>query len=386
MSRTAHLLVLLLLAPATCPAQPPCPGDCDADGAARQVELEEALKLVFDAANVPSCAGADRDGSGEIAVAEILLAVTARAELPEGCIAPVPIARWRALEPLVMGGRQEVGSVALDRAIYVIGGFDDRGRGTTVVERYDVDEDRWTTLAALPNALQHVGAAAAEGQVYSIGGFVGSTFVPTEEVYRYDPDLDEWSALAPLPEPRGALAAVSLRGRIHALGGSTFVGSVATHTMYDPGTGMWTQLAPFPGNGRNHLAAVVLGQEICVVGGRPGEDGGNSDALACWDPDTNDWQGRAPMPTARSGHGAAVIGGRLVALGGEVSASDPGGVFPHVEVYDPRADAWVRLEDMPVPRHGLGVVAISSRLYAPGGATLAGFGASARHDVLEFEF
>jgi N-acetylneuraminic acid mutarotase len=88
------------------------------------------------------------------------------------------------------------------------------------------------------------------------------------------------------------------------------------------------------------------------------------------------------MPTARSGLAAAVLNGRLVVIGGEVNRNDPDGVFPQVEVYDFATDTWRSLDPMPVPRHGIGAAAVADLLYVPGGATEAGFAATAHHDAL----
>ncbi len=234
-------------------------------------------------------------------------------------------------------------------------------------------------------AVNHAGAGVVDGQLYAVGGFAGSSFEPITAVFRYDGAGNEWMSVAPLPSPRGALAVVSAAGRLHALGGSG-PASLTTHSVYDPVADMWMALAPFPGAGRNHLAAVELDGFIYVVGGR--RDGGgqaNSDALDRYDPASNTWTALAPLPTARSGIGAAVLHGRIVVLGGEVNPAAANGVFPHVEMYDPATDTWLRLADMPVPRHGIWAVTLGPRIYVPGGATVAGFRASDHHDALEID-
>jgi hypothetical protein len=40
---------------------------------------------------------------------------------------------------------------------------------------------------------------------------------------------------------------------------------------------------------------------------------------------------------------------------------------------------------MPVPRHGIWTVTVGPRIYVPGGATIAGFDATAHHDALEID-
>jgi N-acetylneuraminic acid mutarotase len=82
------------------------------------------------------------------------------------------------------------------------------------------------------------------------------------------------------------------------------------------------------------------------------------------------------MPTARGGLAAAAMQDRLYVFGGEIP-----GVFPHTEEYDPATNAWRRLADMRTPRHGMGAVTIGTAIHVIGGATRAGFGATAAHEV-----
>jgi N-acetylneuraminic acid mutarotase len=230
--------------------------------------------------------------------------------------------------------------------------------------------------------LHHVGAAVVGPFLFAVGGYVRQTFTPATDVSCYQEAEGRWIAVAPLPQPRAALAAAALDGLVYAVGGSGPSGSVATHTVYDHEMDSWRPLAPLP-TARNHLAAVALDGFLYVSGGRT--DGGgnaNSAALDRYDPATDTWKALAPMPTARSGHAAAVIGGRIVVIGGEVDRNDPDGVFDDVEIYDPARDAWDVLDGMDVPRHGIGAVTIGDLVYVPGGATRAGFAATALHDAL----
>jgi N-acetylneuraminic acid mutarotase len=390
--------VLLVLALAFGAAAHPCAGDCDGDGRVMAAEIARVLAAIFGRSGCPA---ADADGSGTITAADLLGAV--RVQLDGGCLAPTatampmpspsptptaigtPASRWIALPPLPQGPRQEVAVAALDGRILVIGGLTDAGRGSAAVEVYDPVAGEWGLAAALPAARHHVGAATLAGSVYAIGGFRGSSFVPDADGYRYEAPAEGWAAVAPLPRARGALAVAPLDGRLHALGGSAVGGSVADHTIYDPTADQWTTAAPLP-SPRNHLAAVVVGGALYAIGGR--SDGGgnaNSAALERYDPARDAWDGLTPMPTARSGHAAAEIGGRLVVMGGEVNPGRPDGVFVEVELYDPASDRWTVIEPMPVPRHGIGAVAVAALVYVPGGATRAGFGATAHADALRLD-
>ena len=59
-----------------------------------------------------------------------------------------------------------------------------------------------------------------------------------------------------------------------------------------------------------------------------------------------------------------VVGGRLITAGGE----SPTGVFDKVEVYDLSTNSWSAGPPMRTPRHGIGVVAVGSSVYALAGA------------------
>jgi hypothetical protein len=59
-------------------------------------------------------------------------------------------------------------------------------------------------------------------------------------------------------------------------------------------------------------------------------------------------------------------------------------VFPHHEVYDPKADRWTRLPDMPIPVHGVtGLVYVNGWTHLPGGGTrMGGRSGSTHHQVV----
>jgi N-acetylneuraminic acid mutarotase len=265
----------------------------------------------------------------------------------------------------------------------VVGGFTATGAGSAAVEAYDTAANRWERAADLPARRNHAGAAALDGFLYVVGGFVGSSFTPASDVYRFDPSTGDWSSRASLPAPRGALALAALGGRLYATGGSGAAGSLTDHAVYDPDADQWTGLEPLP-SARNHLAAAVVDGYLYVIGGRRDGSGNmNATAVDRYDPDTDAWSARVPMPTARSGHAVAVLDGRIVVMGGEVNLDNPPTyVFPEVEVYDPAADRWIALDPMPVPRHGIGAATVGDLIYVPGGATHAGFDATAHSDAL----
>jgi hypothetical protein len=79
----------------------------------------------------------------------------------------------------------------------------------------------------------------------------------------------------------------------------------------------------------------------------------------------------------------ATCDGGLVAIGGEDIRGVQDRTFAEVETWDPGSAAWGRLADLPVGRHGLGVVAVGSLVLAIGGGTDAGLSASDTVEVLD---
>ncbi len=262
---------------------------------------------------------------------------------------------------------------AHDNKVYVIGGFDGMGVGVARVDIFDASNNQWRQGPSLPIPLQHAAAASAGGKIYSIGGFLGSSFTATDAVFELDPNQVMWVEKAPLPSARGALAAVEIEGRIYAAGGTEVNGADSNRlTVYDPATDQWTELAPMP-TFRNHLAAGAIAGKLYVIGGRSP----NLATLEVYDPGTDQWETATPMPTARSGLAAAVFQDLLFVFGGEIP-----GVFNQTEVYDPLVDAWFSLAPMPLPRHGIGAAVVGNRIIIPGGGVVAGFGATGLCDEI----
>ncbi len=280
---------------------------------------------------------------------------------------------WRDLPPLP-SPRQEVAVTVLGEEVYVLGGLTPGG-ATNGVAVLDTRTGGWSEGPALPRVLHHGAAATVDGRVYSIGGFLGTSFSPTSEVFRLDPQQGGWDTVAPLPAPRGALAAAVIDGRIYAAGGNgPGGGDTASLFRYHPATDQWETLAPMP-TPRNHHAAAAIDGRLYVVAGR--RFASNLPALEIYDPATGRWETGPPLPTARSGIAAVNFRGLLFVLGGEIPV-----VFDEVEVFDPAAGAWFALTPMPLPRHGIGAAVVGNRILVPGGATVVGFGSTAMSDEL----
>jgi N-acetylneuraminic acid mutarotase len=279
---------------------------------------------------------------------------------------------WASLA-LMIEPRQEVGVAAIGSRMFVAGGFRANGSTASTLEVYDVPANAWSMAAPMPTAVHHPGAAAVNGRLYLLGGALASG-ASTPVVQEYDPARNAWALRAPMPSARNAVVTGVHGGRIYVAGGAPGGRELAA---YDPAADRWETLAPMP-TPRNHVAGGFVGDRLFAVGGRPPNTLAANEAF---DALARTWAARAPLPTGRSGHAAAVVRGCLYVFGGEGNAARSDGVFPQNEAYDPRTDTWQSLAAMPTPRHGMGAVAVGDRIFLAGGATVAGFGATAAHEV-----
>ena len=68
--------------------------------------------------------------------------------------------------------------------------------------------------------------------------------------------------------PRGSVGAATVDGKIHVIGGRGLDGVVvATHEVFDPQTGQWSEAAPLP-TPRDHLVVIAVDGKIHAIGGR----------------------------------------------------------------------------------------------------------------------
>jgi N-acetylneuraminic acid mutarotase len=281
---------------------------------------------------------------------------------------------WAALDDAPTA-RQEVAAAVVDGRIWVVGGFVGR-EGSTLVEVYDPAADAWEAGPDLPHAVHHAMAAELGGELIVAGGYTDGPggWVPTNRAFVLRGGA--WEELAPMPEARGAGAAASAGGRLVVVGGTGGDGGHVGPVAVFDGEG-WTAGAAIP-TLRDHLAAASDGTAVYAVGGRVGGLDRNLAALERYDPAADAWEELPDMPTPRGGLGAAFAGGRLVVVGGE----SPDGTNEEVEAFEPAGARWTALADLPTPRHGLGVAVVGDTLYVLVGGTVPGFGADATVESL----
>ena len=280
--------------------------------------------------------------------------------------------RWITRAPLLTP-RQEMPLALLNGKIYVAGGLKIFGVGTNIMEVFDPSTNSWSIGPSLFLPVHHTGLTNHKGVLYLMGGYGGSGFTPTDEIFVLHLDSSDWKSVGSMPIRRGAHVIESYGDKIYVVGGVTPQGVSNVTMSYDPVTLEWETLSPMP-TPREHLASTVLDSLIYVVGGRdftPDGGPGNVASLEAYSPNTDRWYKLESMPTARGGLAVASMNGKLYAFGGEIP-----GVFSKSEEYDPKTNTWIQVEDMATPRHGMGAVTVEDTIFIIGGAEAQGFGVS----------
>jgi hypothetical protein len=123
---------------------------------------------------------------------------------------------------------------------------------------------------------------------------------------------------------------------------------------YDSAADRWEVLPPAPIAGRIGASAVWTGREVLFWGGQ-GEPGNTLADGAAYDPAARRWRSLPAAPIGgRSGHQAVWTGNEMVVWGGLGRCCPIDSVLhdPAASAYDPAADRWRRIGDVPPPWSG----------------------------------
>jgi N-acetylneuraminic acid mutarotase len=276
----------------------------------------------------------------------------------------------------LLEANSEMAVAEVNGKVYVLGGYPSSRQVQTTVQVYDPATDTWELGTPLPLPLHHPVIVGVAGKLHSFGGQTNSG--DTNRTLVYDPEGDRtWRDLRPMPTARGAGAAAVIGDVVYVVGGRPPAGNA--FEAYDIGEDTWTPLPDLPQTfpHRNHLAAAAIAGKVYVAGGR--HSGGSfadplTDSLDVYDPAMGAWQQRAPMLRPRGGNNGIAAFGCFHVWGGEgANIGAPNNVFPDHDVYDPIADRWTRLADLPTPVHGVtGAAFLDGLIYMPGGGTRQG--------------
>jgi N-acetylneuraminic acid mutarotase len=277
--------------------------------------------------------------------------------------------------------RTEVTGAILKDDIYVIGGFDETGQVTGVVEVYNITNNTWTKATSLPEPLHHTAAASYNGKIYVVGGYT-ATGSPSNKLFIYDPVWDKWQEGKPMPTARGALNVNFINGTLYAIGGASDR-PLNSNEAYDASRDTWTSKALMP-TARHHAGSAVVDGKIFVIGGRISGSLENISVNEAYDPEQDKWiTNLEDMPSTRSGIAGAASpvnsSSNIYVFGGE----EPSKTFNNNEKYDAKTNKWTIEPPMPTARHGLAAAVFTegNKIYVIGGGPQPGLSVSGANEI-----
>lgn len=230
------------------------------------------------------------------------------------------------------------GLEVLDGKIYLLGGLDNGSAGQ--VQIYDIATDSWSVGTPMPWNGGSCVTALIDGLMYVGGGNLQGAGTAANFAV-YDPVADSWTSLGAMPTAVNHAASGTDGSRLFVFGGRQGMNvpqpGFSDVQVYDPVTNSWATSAagdvaamPLPRGGTGR--AVFAQGEFYVIGG---EDDVNAfDEVQVYDPVADTWRQDRPLPTPRHGIYPALFEGRIFVLGGGLTA---GFGFSNVsEVLSPR--------------------------------------------------
>jgi hypothetical protein len=252
--------------------------------------------------------------------------------------------------------RKRVGGVEKD-FLYAFGGFayskdhNPRWKSLDLIERYDVQADRWEVVGHMPRPRSSNVVAQVGTRVYLIGGWDSTPRSDNDCEGRFLREIDvfdlETEACSPspylLPDPlRRAFSGVVMGDEIVLVGG---LGQGSSHfdlldrvTAFNPVTGWWRELPrlPFP---TFAPATGAIGNEVFVFGGMfktGAEDYAYVNHVFCLKPGADRWQHTGRYLTEAKGFSVVVAlgNGALGILGGHAYQNGTDGPVRTFEVFE----------------------------------------------------
>ena len=275
--------------------------------------------------------------------------------------------------PLAPNPRSEVAAALVSGEIVVVGGFRQVGGNSARVDEFSPVRQTWRRLPDLPIAVDHSTAAGYRGRLYVAGGY-RSDRAPSREAFVFGGR--SWRRLPPMPYPRAAAGAAFARGKLYVMGGIGANGLARAGLEYDPAKRRWRTIpGPTP---REHLGVTAARGRVLVVAGRTAGFDTNLDLVQAYSPAARAWTRLPPVPGRRGGTGATSTGRYVVSVGGEANE----GTIKEVYALDLNTNRWRRLEDLPTPRHGLGVVYANGSVHVVMGGPTPGLSVSPANEFL----
>ncbi|CAN5891966.1 hypothetical protein BH23ACT11_BH23ACT11_21420 [soil metagenome] len=235
--------------------------------------------------------------------------------------------------------------------------------GNTVLNDYDVFENAGghdkAVMESISATVEDTNLDVNFAHVKQNPAVKGIEVIRTGDITPAPGPPGSWKPLAPSSQNRQEVSYVEAGGKFYLAGGKTTL-----HEVYDPQTNSWKTVKPLPAS-LDHIQGVEVGGKIYYIGGLSGFPGPHANTMYIYDPATDSFTQGEPMPggRGRGAGGVAVYAGKIYYAGG----LHEGSAVPWVDEYDPTANSWSQLPDMPRARDHFQAAVVDGEFYAIGG-------------------
>lgn len=299
-------------------------------------------------------------------------------------------AEIKTIDGSTPAARHEAAFIAVGDRYYLIG-----GRGMKPVSIYNTKTQQWNAGSIPPIEIHHFQPVVYQNEIYILGAMTGPYpgETPTTNIYIYNPTIDEWRMGDVIPEDRRrGGAGVSVHGDYIYMTCGIRDGHRGDHKkwldVYHIPSGSWKKLADAP-RPRDHFQTAIINNKLYAVAGRTTISSDNPfkntmREVDIYDIDTDIWStAESQLPTPRAGNAVITIGNELLVFGGESFYQQSS--HPELESYDTVTGKWRTLTEIPVGRHGTGLILDGQRLITASGSGDRG-GGPELDDLWVFEF
>jgi N-acetylneuraminic acid mutarotase len=173
---------------------------------------------------------------------------------------------WRAL-PRMPFPRAAAGAGMSRGRIVVAGGVGDGRRLAQNALVFDLGARRWG-IAPGPTPREHLGVTSLDGIVYAVGGRTSGLDTNLLQFESFRVGDRSWKRLQPVPDPRGGTGAAAAAGQIVSVGGEEPGGTIGEVLAYRVADRRWVRLDDLP-TPRHGLGVAAVGGRVFVIGGGP---------------------------------------------------------------------------------------------------------------------
>lgn len=298
-----------------------------------------------------------------------------------------PVIEWKEGRKLTLARGGYASGIFAKRLLLAGGTYwnNDKKLWTDEVTAYDPDRDRWEILPPLPKALAY-GASAADGDAfYFLGGSGPRTLERAGYRLKLQDGMYRWEEFTQLPVARSHARAVVLDEQLLLVGGSADLNDLSKASTallslsLKKSQATWKTLRPMPGDGRAVFAAASCKGKLYVFGGCLTDRGEvrNLASAYRYDPGADQWSRLRDVPAPTRAWSADSADGRFIFLFGGYSSSPvpgtttQGGQFERrVYRYDVELDTYREMSPLPFANADMSFHFWKGAFYGAGGEPL----------------